>query len=105
MSSIPIRWTHPKPETVDGFRFFVAVPGTPSLKSGDLGLPTPDGEGIYHATLSVPSVPVAVGVAAYNEAGPSFMSSVRLLPEPGSLGLIAGLVMLALMKGRKNGHE
>ncbi len=98
MSSIPIRWTHPKPETVDGFRFFVAVPGTPSLKSGDLGLLTPDGEGIYHATLSVPSVPVVVGMAAYNEAGPSFMSNVRLLPEAGgTLMLLCGLGLLALI--------
>ena len=99
--NLPIRWRDPNPPgRVEGFTFYASSPGTLNLTMGDLGMPTPDEEGVYHATIQVADSPAYVGLTAYTGNARSFMSNVKLkfAPEAGStLMLLAGVVMLAVL--------
>ena len=101
MSSIDIRWLDPNPVVrVEGFTFYASAPGTLGLATGDLGMPTPDAEGVYTATIQVPDAPAFVGLTAYAGDQRSFMSNVELkyAPEAGGLSmLLAGVVLLVVL--------
>ena len=49
-----VRWTHPLATQVASFRIYVgSSPGASDLMSRDVGVPTPDANGIYSFTVEV----------------------------------------------------
>lgn len=83
-----LRWTHPDPS---GLARFEALVGSSSGSYGapiSLGLPSPDGSGIYTATISVgDNDDVYIALQAVDTAGvASFPSNERFRPAPGSGG-------------------
>jgi hypothetical protein len=49
-----LRWTHPQNSRVASFRIYVgSAPGASDLISQDVGLPTPDANGIYSFTVEL----------------------------------------------------
>ncbi len=79
-----LRWTHPNPNGVQGFRVHYGPSSRQYTKSVDVGLPQPDAAGVYVYDLVVPNAAtIYVSVTAY---GPSQLqssfSNEQLRPPP-----------------------
>ena len=62
-----LRWTHPDPASVDGFRVHTSVAGAGYDSGVDVAKPAPDASGIYMATVPVPDgVQVDLKMSAYS---------------------------------------
>jgi hypothetical protein len=85
-----LRWQHPNPGTVSSFKVYVgSVSGGVDVLVQSLGKPTPDGSGVYTATISVADgATVYVTLTALDAAAAeSVRSNEILLPGmPGTLG-------------------
>lgn len=68
--TVTLRWRHPAPERVAGFRAYVGgAPGS-YTRSIDLGRPTPDAAGVYRARVEVDEGErTHLAVSAYDENG------------------------------------
>lgn len=65
-----LRWKHPDPGAVAGFRVYVGTHSHQYTSTFDVGKPTPDASGVFSSTVSVPDgVTVYVAVAAYSAQG------------------------------------
>jgi hypothetical protein len=64
-----LRWQHPSPSTVSGFKVYVGNASGTYQTTLDVGLPTPSA-GVYSYSLTVPdSNTVYVAVSAYGSTG------------------------------------
>jgi hypothetical protein len=62
-----LRWTHPDPASVDGFRVHQSISGGAYDSGVDVFKPAPDANGIYLATVQVPDgVQVDLRMTAYS---------------------------------------
>jgi hypothetical protein len=68
--TVTLRWRHPAPERVAGFRAYVgSAPGV-YTRTIDLGRPTPDRAGVYRARVELrDGEGEHLAVAAYDESG------------------------------------
>jgi len=68
--TITLRWRHPAPERVVGFRAYVGRAPGDYTRTIDLGRPTPDAAGVYRARVEVDDGErTHLAVSAYDEAG------------------------------------
>lgn len=68
--TVTLRWRHPAPERVAGFRAHVGAASGAYARTIDLGRPTPDAAGVYRARIEVDDGERAyLAVSAYDEAG------------------------------------
>lgn len=80
-----LRWQHPSPSTVAGFKVYVGNASRSYQTKLDVGLPTPS-SGVYSYSLQVPdSDTVYVSVSAYGSTGLEGALSNEQL-RPGLLG-------------------
>lgn len=64
-----LRWSHPSPSTVAGFKVYVGGASGSYQTTVDVGLPSPSG-GVYSYSLQVPDAStVYVAVSAYGPTG------------------------------------
>jgi len=62
-----LRWTHPDPATVDGFKVHTSVDGGAFDNGIDLSKPLVNGQGIFVSTITVPDgVQVELRMSAYS---------------------------------------
>jgi hypothetical protein len=68
--TVVLRWRHPAPGRVVGFRAHVgSQPGT-YTRTIDLGRPVPDAAGVYRASVELPDGESShLAVSAYDESG------------------------------------
>lgn len=68
--TVTLRWRHPAPERVAGFRAHLgSAPGV-YTRTVDLGRPTPDADGVYRARVEVGDAErTHLAVSAYDEDG------------------------------------
>jgi hypothetical protein len=68
--TVTLRWRHPAPERVAGFRAHLGrAPGL-YTRTVDLGRPTPDAEGVYRARVEVEDGErTHLAISAYDESG------------------------------------
>jgi hypothetical protein len=68
--TVTLRWRHPAPERVAGFRAHVGGAPGAYTRSIDLGRPTPDAAGVYRARIEVEDGErTHLAVSAYDETG------------------------------------
>lgn len=97
------RWTHPTPSLVSGFKlYYGTAPGSHPTQI-NVGLPTPNSNGVYFADVALPAQQgVYAVVTAYNAQGESAVSNEKFRPAPtdggsgggtGALSAIAGFTL------------
>jgi hypothetical protein len=80
---VTLRWRHPTPARVTGFRVQIHAASGGAHETIDVGLPTPDAAGIFHAQIEVPDdAPSVLSVSAYDAAGIESASSNEWLRAP-----------------------
>jgi hypothetical protein len=81
--TITLRWRHPAPERVVGFRVHIGPAPGEYTRTVDLGRPSPDAEGVFHAQIEVPDgAPVHVAISAYGAGGEESSRSDDWAPTP-----------------------
>jgi len=96
-----LRWTQPEGGAVPTeFRAHAGTTkGPPWAVNYSLGLPEPDGDGIYTGSINLPGE-AWIGLTSANEFGESELSNLRFVPEPGSASLIRCGILLLLLLAR-----
>ena len=94
-----IRWIDPNPEPSPVTGFILYLDGF----EVNVGMPTPDAEGVWTATFAPNQDGKTVTLVAYDSAGVrSEHSNAKVIPEPGGLlSLVIGLVLLGVLAGRR----
>jgi len=71
-----VRWSHPQPSLVDGFRIHTRTEGAAHDTGTDVGLPALGLDGRYEANIPIPEgVQVYIRLSAYNSVGASPLST------------------------------
>jgi hypothetical protein len=68
--TVTLRWRHPAPERVAGFRAHLGPAPGQYTRTIDLGRPAPDAEGVYRARVEVDDgARTHLAISAYDESG------------------------------------
>jgi hypothetical protein len=68
--SITVRWRYEEPDRAAGFRVHVGSEPGLYTRTIDVGKPTPDADGVFHATIEVPDHErTFLAVSAYGDRG------------------------------------
>jgi hypothetical protein len=88
-----VRWWHPNPSAVDGYKVYYGTSSGSYTTSTDVGIPATDSQGAYTYGLSVPSsqtVYIAITAYAGNQESPFSNEKVRVGTQGGTGGGTGG---------------
>ncbi len=97
-----IRYTDPSTAEVHHYDLFLGLNCDELHHVGTY--PKPDGDGVLSLTFTDPTIQLVVGLKACSETECGHMSNLRFVPETSStLGLLCGVLVLALIRRASNG--